>query len=197
MSTRRVDDAYAGSYETGRGSGWVYVRDGRLIGVDLPGEGAGPGWVTAGTGAEPAAEEAGTDAPAGSVDAQALAYWVGQLEAYFAGGRPTFDPDEVALDHLGLGVFEQAVYRALMAIPPGETVSYGELAESAGYPRAARAVGNAMACNPIPVVVPCHRVIRSDGTMGRYGNDPTWKERLLRHEGWGGKARAQGQAERS
>ncbi len=61
-------------------------------------------------------------------------------------------------------------------------MSYGELAEMAGYPRAARAVGNAMASNPIPIVVPCHRVVRSDGTLGNYGNDPTWKERLLEHE---------------
>jgi len=58
----------------------------------------------------------------------------------------------------------------------------GTLAEMAGYPRAARAVGNAMASNPIPVVVPCHRVVRSDGSLGRYGDDPAWKERLLDHE---------------
>jgi methylated-DNA-[protein]-cysteine S-methyltransferase len=174
MSIRQVDDAYAASYETGWGEGWVYVRGGRLIGVDLPGEAAGPCTVPG----------AGPEAAPGAADAEALAYWTAQLEAYFAGERTTWMPDEVPLDHLAPGTFEQAVYRALMSIPPGETVSYGELAEMAGYPRAARAVGNAMACNPIPVVVPCHRVIRSDGTVGRYGNDPTWKERLLVHEGW-------------
>jgi O-6-methylguanine DNA methyltransferase len=174
MSIRQVDDAYAASYETGWGEGGVYVRGGRLIGVDLPGEAAGLCTV----------EAAGPEAAPGAADGEALAYWAAQLEAYFAGERTTWVADEVPLDHLAPGTFEQAVYRALMSIPPGETVSYGELAEMAGYPRAARAVGNAMACNPIPVVVPCHRVIRSDGTMGRYGNDPTWKERLLAHEGW-------------
>jgi methylated-DNA-[protein]-cysteine S-methyltransferase len=174
MSTRQVDDAFAASYETNWGEGWVYVRDGQLIGVDLPGEAAGPCTVVAG----------GAEAAPGTADADALSFWVRQLEAYFSGERATWDPAEVPLEHLGLGTFEQAVYRALMSIPSGETVSYGELAEIAGYPRAARAVGNAMACNPIPVVVPCHRVIRSDGTMGRYGNDPRWKERLLAHEGW-------------
>jgi methylated-DNA-[protein]-cysteine S-methyltransferase len=174
MSIRQVDDAYAASYETGWGEGWVYVRGGRLIGVDLPGEAAGPC----------TAAPEGPEAAPGAADSDALAYWAAQLEAYFAGERTTWVPDEVPLDHLAGGAFERDVYRALMSIPPGETVSYGELAEIAGYPRAARAVGNAMACNPIPVVVPCHRVIRSAGTMGRYGNDPTWKERLLVHEGW-------------
>lgn len=174
MSIRQVEDAFAASYGTGWGDGWVYVRGGRLIGVDLPGEGAGPCTVAAD----------GQEAVPGAADAQALDFWVGQLEAYFAGERTTWGPEEVPLDHLALGGFERAVYRTLMCVPPGETVSYGELAEMAGYPRAARAVGNAMACNPIPVVVPCHRVIRSDGTMGSYGNDPFWKERLLTHEGW-------------
>ena len=113
-----------------------------------------------------------------------MSSWVVQLEAYFAGDRTTWTAAEVPLAEMSLGVFELAVYEALLTVPPGETVSYGELAHMAGYPRAARAVGNAMAANPIPIVVPCHRVIRSDGTMGRYGNDPAWKERLLVHEGW-------------
>ena len=158
------------SYQTRWGDGWVYVRDGRLIGVDLPGEGPREGPSSAG-------------AP-DAANAEALAFWARELKAYFAGERTSWSVAEVPLAHLELGTFERAVYEALLAIPPGETVSYGELAEMAGYPRAARAVGNAMAGNPIPVVVPCHRVIRSDGTMGRYGNDPRWKERLLVHEGW-------------
>jgi methylated-DNA-[protein]-cysteine S-methyltransferase len=180
MSIRQVDDAYAASYDTGWGEGWVYVRDGRLIGVDLPGEAAGPCRVAAAD----ADGEPGAAAAPGAPDAEALAFWAARLEAYFAGERTTWIPAEVPLAHLGLGQFEQRVYEALLSVGPGETVSYGELAEMAGYPRASRAVGNAMAANPIPVVVPCHRVIRSDGSMGRYGNDPTWKERLLRHEGW-------------
>jgi methylated-DNA-[protein]-cysteine S-methyltransferase len=187
MSIRQVDGLFAASYETDWGEGWVYVREGRLIGVDLPGEVAGPCLLAAadlgkqaGAGAAPGALE-GRPAAA---DADALRFWAAQLDAYFAGERTTWTPAEVPLAHLGLGCFEERVYEALLSVGPGETVSYGELAEMAGYPRAARAVGNAMAANPIPVVVPCHRVIRSDGSMGRYGKDPTWKERLLRHEGW-------------
>ena len=167
----------------------MYVQDGRLIGVDLPGEGpleaaraagaAAPGAPAEGA----AATTAAVDAP-DSADTRALAFWARELTAYFSGDRTTWTAGEVPLAHLGLGTFEEDVYKALLSIPPGETVSYAELAEIAGYPRAARAVGNAMAGNPIPVVVPCHRVIRSDGTMGRYGNDPRWKERLLVHEGW-------------
>jgi methylated-DNA-[protein]-cysteine S-methyltransferase len=169
MSIRRVDDVYAQSYQTQWGEGWVYVREGELIGVDLPGD---------------AQIDALSSEPAvpGDPDAAALSSWARQLEAYFVGERATWLPAEVSLEGLGLGVFERAVYTTLLSVPAGETVSYGQLAELAGYPRAARAVGNAMAANPIPVVVPCHRVIRSDGTLGRYGNDPTWKGRLLQHE---------------
>ena len=174
MSIRQGDGVYTASYHTRWGDGRVYVRDGRLVGVDLPGEGP------AGEGAP--AGPVGPGAGAAAADAEALSFWSGQLEAYFAGDRATWVDAEVPLGHLGLGTFEQAVYRTLLSIPPGETVSYGELAEMAGYPRAARAVGNAMACNPIPVVVPCHRVVRSDGSMGNYGNDPRWKPVLLAHE---------------
>ncbi len=177
MSTRRVDGGYAASYETTWGEGWVYVSEARLMGVDLPGEGAGPCSV----------QREGAEATPEAADAEALSHWREELEAYFAGRRTGWTLTEAPLDHLGLSSFEVAVFETLMSVPAGETVSYGELADMAGYPRAARAVGNAMACNPIPVVVPCHRVIRSDGTMGRYGNDPTWKERLLDHEGWVGR----------
>ncbi len=189
MSIRRVDDAFGAPYGTAWGKGWIYVRDGRLVGVELPGEGlidpagvAPAGVAVRGSSGAPAESEGAAEP--GAADVEALSLWARQLEAYFAGDRTTWTAAEVPLREMPLGVFEQAVYEALLTVPPGETVSYGELAEMAGYPRAARAVGNAMAANPIPVVVPCHRVIRSDGTMGRYGNDPAWKERLLVHEGW-------------
>ena len=180
MSTRRVDDVYAGSYRTAWGIGWVYVRDGLLIAVDLPGEGP-----AAESHEPPQASDGGPEGvptTPGPKDARALAWWAASLEAYFAGEGVQWIPSDVPLGALGLGTFEQRVYEALLSVPAGETVGYGELAEMAGYPRAARAVGNAMAANPIPIVVPCHRVIRSDGSLGRYGNDPTWKARLLDHE---------------
>jgi methylated-DNA-[protein]-cysteine S-methyltransferase len=65
----------------------------------------------------------------------------------------------------------------------GEVVSYGELALRVGHPRASRAVGTAMATNPVPIVVPCHRVLRSGGNLGNYGGGIDMKRKLLTHEG--------------
>ena len=148
----------------------MLVSRGLLVGVELPRP------VEASPSRAPASVE-----PA-SVDKLALDRWVRELEDYFRGLRLAWSPAEVAFEGLGLGDFERAVYAMLLSVPPAVTVSYGVLAEMAGHPRAARAVGNAMAANPIPVVVPCHRVIRSDGSLGNYGDDPAWKERLLDHE---------------
>ncbi len=75
--------------------------------------------------------------------------------------------------------FDIAVYRALMAVPYGTTISYGELAIQAGYPGAARAVGSAMRRNPLPLLVPCHRVIKADGTLGQFTGGVELKRRLL------------------
>jgi O-6-methylguanine DNA methyltransferase len=172
-----------GPYLTPWGTGIVAVSEGHLVGVELPG-------ATASMLLESAWPLAG-DASSSPADPAALAHWVEDLEAYFRGERLAWKPEEIALDGLGFGPFEVAVYTTLLSIPPAVTVSYGMLAEMAGYPRAARAVGNAMAANPIPVVVPCHRVIRADGSLGRYGDDPAWKERLLTHERMHAPARAE------
>jgi methylated-DNA-[protein]-cysteine S-methyltransferase len=147
--------------------------------VELPRVGAVGGSGGTATGVGRAARERG--APSAAQQAL-LAEWAAAMEAYFRGERLSWPTDEVPWDDLGLRPFERAVYQALLTVPAGETVSYGELAEMAGYPRAARAVGTAMAANPIPVVIPCHRVIRADGSLGRYGDDPEWKPRLLEHE---------------
>lgn len=64
-------------------------------------------------------------------------------------------------------------------VPPGKTISYGKLAELSGHPKAARAVGSVMANNPFPLVFPCHRVIKSDGSLGQFGSGPELKENLL------------------
>lgn len=111
-----------------------------------------------------------------------LQRWVVSLEAYFRGERRGWARDEISWEALALGPFRRAVYEALLGVPCGTTVSYGELAEVAGHAGAARAVGSAMASNPIPVVIPCHRVIRADGSLGAYGDDPSWKPILLDHE---------------
>lgn len=153
---------------------------GKLVAVELPG--------APGSAGEPAvsverrAEARETSPPDQAADQAALERWVAELEAYFRGERLSWSAEEVPLEALSLGPFEHAVYVVLLSIPAGATVAYGELAEMAGYPRAARAVGNVMAANPIPVVIPCHRVIRADGSLGNYGDDPAWKGRLLAHE---------------
>ena len=102
-----------------------------------------------------------------------------QLTRYFAGKRVRFD---VPLDLSRGTAFQRAVWRACARIPNGETCSYAELARMAGRPGAARAVGNAMHNNPVPIVVPCHRVIKSDGSLGGFGSGVSIKKKLLRLE---------------
>jgi methylated-DNA-[protein]-cysteine S-methyltransferase len=111
-------------------------------------------------------------------------HWTGPLERYFAGERVVFDLDvDAYADTQGFTDFERDVYRALLRVPYGTAVSYRELAAAAGRPNAYRAVGSAMARNRLPVILPCHRVVRNDGRLGQYGDDPAWKERLLTLEG--------------
>ena len=89
-----------------------------------------------------------------------------QIEEFLAGKRTDFD---LELDWRLINGFHRQVLHAATTIPYGETRSYGELAEIAGSPGAARAVGTAMSVNPIALIVPCHRVIKSDGSIGGYG----------------------------
>lgn len=79
--------------------------------------------------------------------------------------------------------FQKKVLIACSKIPFGSTMSYGELAARAGSPRAARAVGNTMAANPMPIVIPCHRVLASQGALGGYSIGLSYKKKLLSHEG--------------
>jgi methylated-DNA-[protein]-cysteine S-methyltransferase len=99
----------------------------------------------------------------------------GQLRAYFAGERTDFD---LPLRPLGTP-FHVAVWEALRSIPYGQTISYAELARRVGSPGASRAVGLANGRNPISVVVPCHRVIGTDGSLTGYGGGVERKRRLL------------------
>jgi methylated-DNA-[protein]-cysteine S-methyltransferase len=105
-----------------------------------------------------------------------------QLDDYFEARRRTFD---VPIDWTLVHGFNQGVLKATADIPFGETASYGEVAAAAGSPRAARAAGNALAGNPIPIVVPCHRVIHADGGIGGYTGGLENKRFLLRLEGVG------------
>jgi len=91
---------------------------------------------------------------------------VGRLQAYAAGRCEDFR--DIPIDLGPVRAFQQAVLRHCRKIPHGKTCTYGELAARAGYPGAARAVGNCMASNPLPLVIPCHRVVLSNGGVGGY-----------------------------
>ena len=102
-----------------------------------------------------------------------------RLEAYLGGDLEALDA--IAVDPGGTE-FQAKVWAALRRIPPGRTVSYSELAAAVGSPSAVRAVGTANGQNPVAVVIPCHRVVRSDGTLGGYGGGLDRKRWLLDHE---------------
>ncbi len=101
-----------------------------------------------------------------------------QLEEYFAGARTAFD---LPLHPTGTA-FQRAVWVGLAEIPYGRTWSYGQLAEHLGRPGAARAIGGGCGSNPIPIVVPCHRVVGADGTLTGYAGGTAVKKALLRLE---------------
>lgn len=105
------------------------------------------------------------------------------LESYFSGKRVDFSPHTLPLERAGSTPFQAGVLAALAAVPHGETITYAGLAAAAGYPRAYRAVGNLMAANSYPVIIPCHRVVRGDGSLGNYSAGDGWKHRLLELEG--------------
>ncbi|MDR2853376.1 MAG: methylated-DNA--[protein]-cysteine S-methyltransferase [Burkholderiaceae bacterium] len=125
-------------------------------------------------------------------DAQTLRGWVqsrqhpilreaaAQLASYFAGQRTSF---ELPLDLSYGSAFQQAVWRALLDIPLGDTLTYGTLAQRIGRPAAVRAVGTAVGANPISVIVPCHRVLGANGALTGYGGGLDRKQRLLKLEG--------------
>lgn len=103
-----------------------------------------------------------------------------QLGEYFDATRTTFDLDlDLSLTH----GFRREVVQHLRTIGYGRTESYGEVARALAHPRAVRAVGTACATNPLPVVIACHRVLRSDGSLGDYAGGPTTKAQLLTLEG--------------
>ncbi|MFF8589854.1 methylated-DNA--[protein]-cysteine S-methyltransferase [Streptomyces sp. NPDC015220] len=122
-------------------------------------------------GAEP------VEAPGSALLAEAIR----QLEAYFAGERQDF---ELPLDWSLISGFNRRVLRELASgVPYGTVVGYGDLAGRVGQPGAAQAVGAAMGANPLPVVVPCHRVVESDGGIGGFGGGLETKRTLLALEG--------------
>jgi methylated-DNA-[protein]-cysteine S-methyltransferase len=112
-------------------------------------------------------------------DADSLATAAAQLESYFAGQLKDFD-----LELAPHGTpFQKRVWQELERIPYGTTISYSELAERIGNPKAVRAVGTANGANPLPIVIPCHRVIGADGSLTGYAGGIEIKEALLALEG--------------
>ncbi|MEA2557132.1 MAG: methylated-DNA-[protein]-cysteine S-methyltransferase [Actinomycetota bacterium] len=103
-----------------------------------------------------------------------------ELDEYFDGDRTQFG---VKVDRRLVHGIARDVLTAARRIPFGQTSTYGQLAQKIGNPRAARAVGNALGSNPIPIVIPCHRVLRAGGTLGGYAGGIARKERLLELEG--------------
>ncbi len=106
--------------------------------------------------------------------------WRRELDEYFERGRTRFD---LRVDRRLLGPFAREVLAGAARVPFGRTTTYGELAQRIGHPRAARAVGTALGSNPIPVVLPCHRVLRAGGRLGGYGGGLERKTILLTLEG--------------
>ncbi len=102
-----------------------------------------------------------------------------QLDEYLAGRRREFD---IAVDPVLASPFARRVLEALRRVPYGATSDYGTIAKAIGSPTAARAVGNALASNPVCVLLPCHRILRSDGTLGGYAGGSAAKQLLLRTE---------------
>ncbi|MDX1991160.1 MAG: bifunctional DNA-binding transcriptional regulator/O6-methylguanine-DNA methyltransferase Ada [bacterium] len=107
-----------------------------------------------------------------------MADWVTQIVAHLAGRHPHLD---LPLD-IRATAFQQQVWHALMTIPYGTTQSYTDIAEAIGNPKAVRAVANACARNPVPLIIPCHRVIREDGSLGGYALGIDRKQTILENE---------------
>jgi len=118
----------------------------------------------------------------GELDDGRLAPLKAKLQAYFRGEPVSFD--DLPLDMRGVGTeFQRRVWEATRAIPRGETRTYGQLAREIGSPGAARAVGQALARNPWPIIVPCHRVVGHNGHLTGFEGGLEMKQRLLQMEG--------------
>jgi len=165
-------------YQTPYGEGSLYWEGKLLTGHRLPGRNVTSANVTgpSGTSANPMREIAEPPATCAQFSLTAL------LEAYFRAEPIDFDADSLPIDWSLYSPFILTVATALTQVPYGATTTYADLAAAAGHPGAQRAVGSAMAKNRLPILIPCHRVIRSDGTLGHFSAGEEWKPRLLAME---------------
>ncbi len=104
-----------------------------------------------------------------------------EVQRYFRGEAESLR--DIPVDLGGSTEFERQVYEATRRIPFGKVATYGQIAKAIGKPKAPRAVGQALGKNPIAIVIPCHRVVASDGSLGGFTDGLSWKRKLLRHEG--------------
>ena len=142
----------------------LVTRNGALVNVGLPGQNIEP----------PRPATVGTHDTG-----EHLGAITQQFDEYFSGQRTTFDMN---IDISETTDFRRAVLEHLVTIPYGETRTYTQVAEAVGRPRAVRAVGSACATHPVPIVIPCHRVLRSDGSLGGYAGGLDMKRTLLELE---------------
>jgi methylated-DNA-[protein]-cysteine S-methyltransferase len=146
----------------------VFARGDHVVALDLPGTSVPSGrYLARRFGAEP------------QLDADDALEVRGRLVAYFAGDLRALDA--VPVDTAGTP-FQRAVWAALRRIPAGTTWSYADVARAVGAPAAVRAVGAANGANPVAIVIPCHRVVRTGGALGGYGGGLERKRWLLAHE---------------
>lgn len=149
-------------YETRFGTGWIVIDNEEISEILLPGQD----------------RPEGPEAKQPPATARTLA---GRLEEYFGGNPGAWEPSAAFVDK-GPTEFLRSVYDVVSSIPPGATMSYGEVAAAAGSPGAARAVGQAMARNRYAPIIPCHRVVPSTGGVGNYGGGRDLKKAMLEME---------------
>jgi methylated-DNA-[protein]-cysteine S-methyltransferase len=157
----RDQSTAAVTYSTPFGQGWLSFDENGLTEMGLP----------------------GTDMPGGLVDSapEAIGDLAQSLEAYWSGGPlPAVDPE--LIDRAASTSFMRRIYEVVSSIPRGKTSTYAEVAAAAGRPDAPRSVGAAMARNPFAPMIPCHRVVGSDGSLRGYGGGLDMKRKLLEME---------------
>lgn len=165
-----VEDIAYARFETQVGTVWVASTEAGLCRISLgrAQSGAFLSWLSKHVGPGELREATGATEVA-----------VSQLREYFSGSRRAFD---LPLDVRGT-TFQKAVWSQVMRIPYGATATYGDIAQLVGKPKASRAVGGAVGANPLPIVIPCHRVIGEHGRLTGFGAGLDTKEALLRLEG--------------
>ena len=160
-------------FETRFGWAGIAGADGKVGRVVLPKESREEALLSARAGLPPSAVE----------DETAFDSLPERLKDYFEGKRIDFSDTLVELG--ALPPFARKALLECKKVPCGTVVTYAEIARRAGSPRACRAVGNAMASNPVPIIVPCHRVVGSNGGLGGFSAGLDWKRKLLKLEGIG------------